>query len=66
MYSNREVRSLFFSEWGLGNLAVDSGQLWVSNNREGTEELPRDDVEGSKGVTSGLGHDNATYSSDAV
>jgi hypothetical protein len=54
MYSNKEVGSLF------------SPAEWESNNREGTEELPRDVVEGSKGVTSGLGHDNATYSSGAV
>ena len=55
--------SLFFSEWGLGNLAVDSGQLWVSNNREGTEAMAGDVVEG---VPIGLGHDNATCLSGAV
>ena len=47
---------------GLCFLSVE----WGSNNREGTEELPRDVVEGSKGVTSGLGHDNATCLSAAV
>ena len=47
--------SLFFSEWGLGNLAVDSGQLWVSNNREGTKE-----------ITKSLRHDAATCLSGAV
>ena len=38
----------------------------VSNNCEGTEELPRDVVEGSKGVASGIGQDNATCLSSAV
>ena len=48
------------------NLAVNSGQLLVSNNREGTEERTRDVVEGYEGVASGLGQDNATCLSGAV
>ena len=38
----------------------------VSNNREGTEELPRDVVDGYEGVASGLGQDNTTCLSGAV
>ena len=38
----------------------------VLNNREGTEELPRDVVEGYEGVAISLGHDNATCLSGAV
>jgi len=38
----------------------------VSNNREGTEDTTRDVGEGSEGVISGLGHDNATCLSSAV
>ena len=67
MYSNKEVGSLFsLCEWGLGIWLWILGQLWVSNNREGTETMARDVDEGSKGVTSGLGHDNATCLSAAV
>ena len=48
------VRSCFLSE------CVDDSVcgFWatlVSNNREGTEELPRDVVDGYEGVASGLG-----------
>ena len=51
-------------------MLVESGDgFWatlVSNNCEGTEELPRDVVEGYEGVVSGLGHDHATCLSGAV
>jgi hypothetical protein len=48
-------------EFGVGFWAT-----LVSNNREGTKELPRDVVEGYEGVNSGLGHVNITCLSDAV
>ena len=48
------------------NMAVNSGQLLVSNNRAGTEERTRDVVEGYEGVVSDLGQDNATCLSGAV
>jgi hypothetical protein len=38
----------------------------VSNNREGTEAMARDVVNGYEGVVSGLGQDNATCLSGAV
>ena len=38
----------------------------VPNNREVTEETTRDVVEGSEGIVSNLGHDNATCLSGAV
>ena len=38
----------------------------MSNNREGTEAMPRDVVEGYEGVVSGLGQDNTTCLSGAV
>jgi len=50
---------------GWMSLSVDSGTLKL-NNREGTEELPRDVVDGYEGITIGLGHDNATCLSGAV
>ena len=43
--------------------------LWatlVPNNREGMKERTRNVVEGSEGVVSRLGHDNATWLSGAV
>ena len=43
-----------------------NGQLLVSNNREETEELPRDVVEGYEDIVSGLKQDNATWLSGAV
>ena len=49
------------NEFGVGFWAT-----LMSNNCEGTEELPRDVVEGSKGVASGIGQDNATCLSGAV
>ena len=38
----------------------------MPNNRERTEEMTGDVVEGSEGVVSGLGHDNAMCLSGAV
>ena len=38
----------------------------VSNNREGTEAMTRDVVNGYEGITSGLEQDNTTCLSDAV
>ena len=49
------------NEFGVG-----FGATLVTNNREGTEELPRDVVEGYEGVAISLGHDNATCLSGAV
>ena len=40
------VSGLVFSLNGLGESVVDSGQLLVSNNRAGTEEVTRDVAEG--------------------
>ena len=52
------------------NVLDESGcGLWatlVPNNRDGTGKSTRDVVEGSEGVVSGLGHDNATWLSGAV
>ena len=60
------VAGLVFSLNGLD----DSGSgLWatlVPNNREGMKERTRNVVEGSEGVTSGFGHDNAAWLSGAV
>ena len=60
------VSGLVFSlnvpnEFGVGFWAT-----LVSNNREGTEELPRDVVEGYEGVVSGRVQDNASCLSGAV
>ena len=66
---NRIKKSgLCFSLNGLGevNLAVDSDNFLMSNNREGTEERTRDVVEGYNGIASGLGQGNATCLSGAV
>ena len=59
------ARSCFLSEW-LGESGCGFWATLVSNNREGTEELPRDVVEGYEGIASGLGQDDTTCLSDAV
>ena len=52
------------------NVLVGSGVgFWatlVSNNREGTEAMARDVVDGYEGIAIGLGHDNATCLRSAV
>ena len=60
-------RSCFLSEWaGLGESGCGFWATLKLNNREGTEELPRDVVDGYEGIAIGLGHDNATCLSGAV
>ena len=51
---------------GLGESGCGVWATLVPNNREGTEETTRDVVEGSEGIISNLGHDNATCLSGAV
>ena len=66
---NRIKKSgLCFSLNGLGevNLAVDSDNFLMSNNRERTEDMAEDVVEGYEGVASSLGQDNSTCLSGAV
>ena len=60
------VSGLVFSlnvpnEFGVGFWAT-----LVSNNCEGTDAMAKDVVDGSKGVASGIGQDNATCLSSAV
>ena len=53
----------------LNGLAESCCGFWATlklNNREGTEELPSDVVDGYEGIAIGLGHDNATCLSGAV
>ena len=62
------VRSCFL--FGCADVLVESGcefrATLVSNNREGTEAMARDVVNGYEGITSGLEQDNTTCLSDAV
>ena len=60
------VSGLVFLPDMLNEFGVGFWATLVSNNREGTEELPRDVVEGSKGVVGDLGQDNAMCLSGAV
>ena len=60
------VAGLVFSLNGLDDSDCGLWATLVPNNREGIKESTRNVVEGSKGVASGLGHDNATWLSGAV
>ena len=60
------VSCLVVSPNGLDESGDGFRATLVPNNRERTEETTRDIVEGSEGVVSGLGHDNATCLSGAV
>ena len=60
------VSGLVFSLNGLDDSVCGFSATLVSNNREETEELPRDVVEGYEDVVSGLGHNTATCLSGAV
>ena len=60
------VSGLVFSLYVQVESGCEFRATLVSNNREGTEESSRHVVEGSKGILSGLGQDNATCLSSAV
>ena len=60
------VSGLVFSLNGLVKFGDGFWATLVSNNCEGTDKRARYVVEGSDGITSGLGHDNAMCLSGAV
>ena len=60
------VSGLVFSLNGLDDSGCGFRATLVSNNRERTEDMAKDVVEGYKGVASYLGQDNSTCLSGAV
>ena len=60
------VSGLVFSLNGLDESRCGFWATLVSNNRERTEDMPRDVVEGYEGVASYRGQDNSTCLSGAV
>ena len=60
------VSGLVFSLNGLDESGCGFWATLVSNNRERTEDMAKDVVEGYEGVASYLGQDNSTCLSGAV